>query len=197
VSTDYTEIELDALRELANIGSSTAATALSSMLGRAVDVSVPSALALPLADAVDAAGPAGAEVTGIVLPVAGDLQAIVLLVAPSEDAITLCGLLGLEVDSEMGQSALREIGNILGSSYVNVLASMTGLDLTPHPPQSATDTLAAIVSTVLALEAESSDVAIQLDTKLTVEDADCAISFMFVPSAEGVRELLTRLGLAA
>jgi chemotaxis protein CheC len=106
VSTEYTEIQLDALRELANIGSSTAATALSSMLGRAVDVSVPSALALPLADAVDAAGPAGTEVTGIVLPVVGDLQAIVLLVAPSEDAVTLCGLLGLEVESEMGQSAL-------------------------------------------------------------------------------------------
>ena len=45
----YSEMQLDALRELANIGSGTAATALSSMVGGPVDVSVPSALALPLA----------------------------------------------------------------------------------------------------------------------------------------------------
>ena len=52
--THYTEMQLDALRELANIGSGTAATALSAMLGRPVDISVPSARALPLAEAVEA-----------------------------------------------------------------------------------------------------------------------------------------------
>ena len=44
----YPEVQLDALREIANIGSGTAATALSSMLGRPVDISVPTALALPV-----------------------------------------------------------------------------------------------------------------------------------------------------
>ena len=46
MSSPYSDLQLDALRELANIGSGTAATALSSMLGRPVDVSVPSARAL-------------------------------------------------------------------------------------------------------------------------------------------------------
>ena len=46
--TNYTEVELDALRELANIGSGTASTALSSMLGRSVDISVPNASVLPI-----------------------------------------------------------------------------------------------------------------------------------------------------
>ena len=39
--TRYTDLQLDALRELANIGSGTASTALSSMLGRSVDITVP------------------------------------------------------------------------------------------------------------------------------------------------------------
>ena len=56
MTTSYSELQLDALRELANVGSGTAATALSSMLGQPVDISVPAALALPLADAVDATG---------------------------------------------------------------------------------------------------------------------------------------------
>ena len=50
----YTDVQLDALRELANIGSGNAATALSSMLGREVDVTIPDVVALPLADAVQA-----------------------------------------------------------------------------------------------------------------------------------------------
>jgi chemotaxis protein CheC len=54
--TYLSEAQLDALRELANIGSGTAATALSQMIGREVRLSVPRALTLPLADAVDACG---------------------------------------------------------------------------------------------------------------------------------------------
>src|SRR3954447_10216597 len=94
--TQYTDMQLDALRELANIGSGTAATALSTMLGRSIDVSVPNARALSLAEAVHAAGPAETPVTGIVLPIFGDLDAIVLLLLAQDDAATLCSLLGVE-----------------------------------------------------------------------------------------------------
>src|SRR3954447_8139174 len=89
----FTTLQLDALRELANIGSGTAGTALSQMLGRSVDISVPNALVLPLAEAVDAVGAAEEDVTGVVIPLQGDLDAIVLLVFPVADAATLCGLL--------------------------------------------------------------------------------------------------------
>ena len=71
----YNEMQLDALRELANIGSGNAATALSQMLGEDVSLQVPRALALPLADAVDEAGESEAVVTGVVLEVAGHFDA--------------------------------------------------------------------------------------------------------------------------
>src|SRR6185503_7817207 len=98
--TALSSLQLDALRELANIGSGTAGTALSSMLGRSVDISVPNAVVLPLAEAVEATGPAEDEVTGIVLGVTGDMIGTVLLLVPPEDAGTLCRMLGLEPDDE-------------------------------------------------------------------------------------------------
>ncbi len=196
MKTSYSEMQLDALRELANIGSGTAATALSSMVGVPIDVSVPNALALPLADAVDAAGPADALVTAVVLPVFGDLDAIVLLLFPPDDAETLCSLLGVEADSEVGLSALGEIGNILGSAYVGALGMMTGLSLEPRPPQTVTDMLGAIVSSVLATSAESTDIALMLDSDLLIEGTEASLSFMLVPSKDGVGEVLSRLGLA-
>ena len=158
--TPFTTFQLDALRELANIGSGTAGTALSQMLGRSVDISVPNAFVLPLAEAVDAVGAAEEDVTGVVIPLQGELDAVVLLVFPVADAATLCGLLGVEAGTEVGLSALSEIGNILGASYVGAIAAMTGLELDLTPPQTVTDMLAAIVSTVLASRATGTDTAI-------------------------------------
>jgi chemotaxis protein CheC len=195
MSTKYSELQLDGLRELANIGSGTAATALSQMLGRPIDVSVPSALALPLADAVDAAGPPDEIVTGVVLPVHGDFDAMVLMLYPPADAATLCELLGVDPDSEVGLSALGEIGNIVGCAYIGALGMMTGLELEPRPPATATDMLAAVVSTVLSAGSHSTDVALLLDSQLVVEGAQCSFSFMLVPEESGVDELLGRLGL--
>jgi chemotaxis protein CheC len=195
VSTQYTDVQLDALRELANIGSGNASTALSAMLGRSVDISVPSALVLPMSEAVEHVGSPEEEVTGIVLGVFGDMQASVLLLLAPSDAELMCGLLGVEAGDEIGLSALMEIGNIVGSSYINALAGMTGLAVEPTPPAAATDMLAAIVQSVLAERAGTSDLALLLDSNLVVEGEGCSISFLLVPDHGGVELLLSRLGL--
>ena len=195
--TPFTTFQLDALRELANIGSGTAGTALSQMLGRSVDISVPNAFVLPLAEAVDAVGAAEEDVTGVVIPLQGELDAVVLLVFPVADAATLCGLLGVEAGTEVGLSALSEIGNILGASYVGAIAAMTGLHLDLTPPQTVTDMLAAIVSTVLASRAAETDTAMILDSELQVEGEACSLGFMLLPAAGEVQEMLKRMGVDA
>ncbi len=194
MTTQYTDEQLDALRELANIGSGTAGTALSSMLGRPVDISVPTAAALPLEQAMELAGPADEPVTAAVLPIVGDMNATVLLLFPPEDAVTLCSMLGVDAETEEGVSALGEIGNILGASYVGALGQMVGLELEPCPPQTALDMIGAIVASVLLMRGEA-DVALILDSELVVEGESCSLSFMLLPEAGGVNDLLARLGL--
>jgi chemotaxis protein CheC len=192
----YSELELDALRELANIGSGTAATALSQMLVRTIDVSVPKAAALPLAEAVETVGEPELVVTGVVLPIFGDLEALAVLLFESDDADRVCRLLGVEPGSEYGESALAEIGNILCSSYLGAVVSMTGLRLEPGPPQTAQDMLGAIVESVLAVRAMSSDRTLLLDSSLIVEGEDCSIVFLLVPDHGGAEELLERIGVS-
>jgi chemotaxis protein CheC len=165
------------------------------MLGRSVDITVPNAFVLPMADAVTAIGAAEAEVTGVVLGVVGDMGASVLLLFSPNDAKQMCALLGVEAGTEIGESALMEIGNIVGTSYINALASMTGMEIEPTPPATATDMLGAIVQTVLAERAGSGDVALLLDSELVIEDSDASVSFLLVPDAGGVDQLLARLGL--
>lgn len=191
----YTDVQLDALRELANIGSGNAGTALSSMLGKPTDITVPNVHALPLADAVAAAGDEEEARFGVVVPIVGDMPAHVLLLFPEEDAQTLCGTFGIEPATDDGRSMLAEMGNILGTSYINVLAQMLGLEIEPAPPMVVFDMLGAIVSSVLLGRGDDADVALVLDSALFVEGEACRLSFLLLPTAGGIGDLLGRLGV--
>lgn len=194
--TTYTETQLDALRELANIGSGQAAAALSTMLGHPVDISVPTAAAMPLVDAVAAAGDPEASRFGILVPIVGEFDAAVVLLVPERDAQQLCDVFGLQSGSEDGASFLGEIGNILGTSYINVLAQMAGMDMEPAPPQVVHDLLGAIVASVLLARGEDADMALVLDSTLQVEGKPCELSFLLIPGSGGVHDLLARIGVA-
>ena len=192
----YSELQLDALRELANIASGNAANSLSLMLGRGVEISVPRVLALPLADAVEACGDPDEDIASVVIPLDGDIEGVVLLLISLEGADALCGLLGVEARSEIGASALQEIGNILGTSCLNALAAMTGLHLEPRPPHITTDMLGAILSSLALTQTTSTDLVLVLDSELEVENEPCSISFVLLPTDGGVSDLLKPLGLA-
>ncbi len=186
----FSEMQLDALRELANIASGTAATALSQMLGREIELSVPRALALPLADAVDAAGDPGATVKAVALPLDGDIEGLVLLLIPVTSGATLCQMLGVEPGSEVGDSALCEIGNILGTSYLNALASMTGLSLMPCAAAPRRPTCSEPSShPLIAQTAGHGDTVLVLDSELDVAGEPCSISFMLLPNEGGIHDL--------
>jgi chemotaxis protein CheC len=191
----FTELQLDALRELANIGSGNAGTALGQMLGKSVDISVPTAAVLPLPDAVAIAGAPEELQHGVVVAVHGDLDAIVVLLFPESDAERLCGLYGIEPGTPDGRSMLGEVGNILGANYINVLAQMAGMTLEPSPPQVVQDMLGAIMESVLLGRGDDIDGALVLDSSLMVEDEACSLSFLLLPAADGVRQLLERLGV--
>jgi chemotaxis protein CheC len=193
--TTFSDLQLDALRELANIGSGKAGTALSSMLGKPVDISVPTAAALPLAEAVAIAGEPDELRHGVVVPVVGDFRAIVLLLFPDDDARKLCAIYGIEPSTADGKSMLGEVGNILGTNYINVLAQMAGMQLDPAPPQVVEDMLGSILSSVLIGRGEEIEEALILDSNLQVEEEQCSLSFLLLPDHGGIKELLGRLGL--
>jgi chemotaxis protein CheC len=196
VNPPLSDVQLDALRELANIASGTAATALSKMLAREVEIDVPRALALPPVDAVEACGDPEQPVAGVGVPIQGDIGGIVLLLIPAAQADGLCGLLGVEPHTEVGDSALREIGNILATSYLAGLGAMTGLVMEPAPPQLHIDMLGAIVSTLLIGTTGQEELALVLESELDVSGAQCSISFLLLPTTGQISDLLAPLGLA-
>ena len=115
----YSDLQLDALRELANIGSGTAGTALSQMLGRPVDISVPERARAAARRRrrgrrrrPSRRSPASRSRSSATWTPSCCCS------SPGDDGATLCALLGVEAGTEDAISALGEIGNILGASYI-------------------------------------------------------------------------------
>lgn len=189
-------LQSSALVEIANIGSSHAATALSQLLGRAVEIQFSAAIIASLAEAADRIGSQAASSVLIDTPVAGD-DGKVLLLFPDGSAEGLCRLLGLSLADEMGRSALREVGNILASSYLNAIVQMTGLDFEPEPPTIEIDVLGSLLERTIGGPTDLSEPTVLMRSVLTVELTDASFAFLFVPKVGSVRAILEGLGVGS
>ncbi|HEY7257984.1 MAG TPA: chemotaxis protein CheC [Gaiellales bacterium] len=191
----FTELQRSALLEIANIGSGNAATALSQLLGKPVEIGYAEALLATLAEAADKIGAAASPSAVVDTPVAND-GGKVLLLFPDGAGEQLCELFGTRLDDEMGRSALREVGNILASSYLNAVVEMTGMTLDPQPPTIEVDLLGSLVQRSLE-GARAEDPTVLMRSVMTVESSDASFAFLFVPQLGAVELLLDHLGVGS
>ncbi len=188
----YSELQRSALLEVANIGAGHAATALSALLGQPIEIAYTEAILATLAEAADRAGAAAAPSAVVETPVK-DEGGRVMLLFPEEAAADLCRLLGSSLDDELGRSTLREVGNILATSYLNAVVEMTGLDLEPEPPSFDVDVLGSVMERSLTGSAGADDPTILMRSQLVVGTSDASFSFLFVPHIKAVEALLAQL----
>lgn len=196
-----TEKQLDLLKEIGNIGTGNAATALSTLTGKRIEITVPSAKMVPIERIIFMFEQPEDIVIGIRMTVKGDIDLDVLLVLDRKAGKKiLTDLLGSPCEDitqldEMSSSALREIGNIMCGSYITALAEFTQLYLDPLPPELSIDMLVAIVSEAVLSRADCEDDAIFVETELSVEDVKSATSQMFlIPGRGSLEKVFSRVG---
>lgn len=148
---DMNQEYFDVLREIGNIGTGNATTALSQMLNCKVDMNVPQVKLLEFSHAGELMGGEELIMAGIYLGVQGDIKGSILFLLEKESAQKLVErLLGTPSSgdelSEMEQSALKEIGNIITASYLNSLSTLTNLVIYPSVPALSVDMAGAILS---------------------------------------------------
>ena len=185
------EVQRDALKEVSNIGVGHAATALSKMIGRRVELFVPRVLVTPLAEVPACLGGAETLMAGIFLRILGDTRGSIMLLFPQASASRLCSILtGREqalLENQEAVSSLKEVGNILASAYLNALGDLIGKTLLPSVPCFAYDMAGALVDTLLIEVGRKSDLALMVETEFGGEiDSDTSIRghFFLIPDPE-------------
>lgn len=190
------EEQQEALGSVAETISDKATDAFSKLLGSKVSAEVPDLEVLPLNEAVDRLGSPAEQVTAAWLPVVGQIEASVLLLFDPEGEQTMYEALGVEAGTEMARSALSEMVNIIGTQYVFGIADSCALTFEPEPPEISEGMLGAVLSTVLAMSTMVTNYAVLVDTKLKIEQGDCTVRFLFIPSDSSIETLLENIGCA-
>ncbi|MGF7185995.1 chemotaxis protein CheC [Desulfitispora alkaliphila] len=200
--SELNNLQLDALKEVGNIGAGNAATALSQLLQKKIDMEVPRVKVLPLEEIPEVMGGSEILVTGVYLKVEGKAPCNILFIMPVESAQALTNtLLGRSDDEvefdEMSQSALMEIGNILAGSYLNSLASFTFMSFSPSVPALAQDMAGAIISAVVFDLGEIADHCIVIETKFFEGERDISGHFFLLPEPDSLELILNSLGVSS
>ena len=189
-------IQLDALREIANIGAGHAATALSAMTARAVTIGVPSVTLASRTALVDIVGrDVPIILTRIRADGAFDGGLVVALSEPAAQTLTDL-LIGRTTDGHgwfdgIASSALMEIGNVLGAAYLNALASLTGWTIPISTPRLIYARAGWAVQ-LMCNDRSRDRIALCLDTCFTVEGAADPVRghVILYPKSETVQQLL-------
>ncbi|MBN2754175.1 MAG: chemotaxis protein CheC [Candidatus Goldbacteria bacterium] len=195
-----TDIQVDALKEVGNVGAGHAATALSQLLKRKIMISVPQVKILKLQEVENLLGDSKTLVAGIIMNFLGDVTGKILLLLTRESALSLADMLlqnpagTTKVLSEVGNSAIKETGNILAGAYMNALNEFLGLLLLPSVPSLVFDISGAILNSLSEGFEGMSNHILSVETQFS-EENDKVINgyLLLVPDIPSVKVLLSAI----
>ncbi|WP_438446945.1 chemotaxis protein CheC [Gorillibacterium sp. sgz5001074] len=192
---------MDVLKEVGNIGAGHAATALSKLLDKPVDMLVPKVRMVPFEEIAESVGGIEQVVVAIFLRVDGETPGNMFFILTQESAKRLLSnIVGIEVESddsytEMELSALNEIGNILAGSYLTSLADFTNLNMQPTVPSLAIDMAGAILTYGLLQYGEMGDHALLIDTAFLEGKNEVEGHFFLIPDPQSFDKIFAALGV--
>lgn len=197
---ELNSLQIDVLREIGNIGAGNAATALSKMISKRIDMDVPKVNILEFKNVAELVGGPEVEVVGIYFKVTGDITGSIMFLLDKKSSKLLTNLLMGKPDdgselSEMEFSALQEVGNILAGSYLSSLSSLTNLKLVVSVPSLAMDMAGAILSVPVILFGQVGDKVMLIETDFNEGTNRVKGNFFLIPDEESFEILLKSLGV--
>ena len=197
---ELSDMHIDALREIGNIGSGNAASSLAMMLSDQIDILVPVVRILDYEQVMEELGGPEQMIVGLLLCLDGDVNGMIMFLLHQNFAHTLLASLIGEADvggtvDEMSYSALQEVANIMAASYVNAIADLTGFTINVSVPSMCVDMLGAILSVPAIHYANISDKMIFIEDKFHGKDLNAPNHILLIPDVESLDKIMTSLGI--
>lgn len=198
---DLNEIQLDVLKEIGNIGSGNASTALSAMIGKEILIKMPSVKILGFQEAIEENGSAEDIVASVLIRLKTDIKGMILLLIEKEFADLILNIFFQKSDNDLLKldendiSALSEIGNIMGSSYTSAIATLAGIEIGVETPSFTVDMLGAIMSVPVIEFGEVGDKLLCIDKSIEIDGVSIKSNMILIPTVESLSFLFGKLGV--
>jgi chemotaxis protein CheC len=194
--------QLARLQVLASAAVRNVSRGLTEMFSADVVVTAMEVAAVPLAEVPGLVGDPEMEVAAVYLIAEGDITGHLLLMMRIGTAMDLCDVLLEQPEgttSELGEmeiSALGEMGNIVGSFFLNSIADTQGLRAQVTPPGVFFDMAGAAVGLALTDVAMYADEALVIDANFEHQGRHLPAWFLAFPEPGQLRAILTERGVA-
>src|SRR5690625_6384629 len=169
---NLSRMQLDVLREIGNIGAGNAATSMSELLNKKINMQIPSVNIVSFDEMMNLIGGPDNVIVAIYFRVQGEAPGTVYFILTVEEAeylvrqimpeTKLKNLSG-EQPNELAISVLQEIGNILTGSYLSALSEFININMKPYIPYINIVMVEAILAFVLIDNCIVSDIAYFID----------------------------------
>ena len=199
---ELTDIEFDVLKEISNIGTGHAATAISRMMDGKVAIQVPKIDFVEFSTLSDFVGGAEQEVIGILVTLERDIEGMMMFLLNKESATIIVNkMLGRNKDiidgplDDLENSVLTEFGNIIAGSYLSAVSKLTDLSVYSNVPALSDDMAGAILSVPAIEFAKISDKALIIESVVETEQNSAKGYFILIPTLSTFKKIFRKLGL--
>ena len=196
-----TEEEKDVLKEVGNIGGGNALTSLSMMLDRPLELEVPRCHVIARDEAGTLLKEPEALYVGISMTMAGTVDCMLVLLMNRQFAELIVDTLDPEeplVDvrslTDMQKSALSEVGNIMGNSYVTAMGSLLDLRIDVSVPRVVVDEGHGVLKEFLDGHVAGLDRLLLINSAFKTEDKSLESCMLLCPTDESLSAILEKLG---
>lgn len=198
---ELNESHIDVLREIGNIGAGNAATSLGVLLDETVSIAIPEVRVEDYDTVVNSIGGAEKMVVAVLINFSGDANGMIMFALDMDDAISITDILVGSEDnpddglSEMKISAIKEIGNILGSSFLGSIAAMTGMTIDISIPYVAVDMAGSILSTPVIQFGAVDDKVMFIEESFNTESRQLKSNIILFAEISTIEDILSRMGI--
>lgn len=194
-----TDIERDALKEIANIGAGNASASLSEMVNKKVNIVVSDMDFVSLENVQEVIGAPQELVVGVYTTVTGDMSGTILIIYPISSALALASVL-LKKESEPSKTlsdsdkgALIKMGNILCDSYLGSLGEFLEMNLTREDSKIVSTFGESVVDLVmLSIDPESKQ-GLLIKTGFDIQESNISGEFVLLLSSKKIDAVLKKV----
>jgi chemotaxis protein CheC len=194
------DIQIDALREVGNIGASHASNALGQMIGKTVIINVPKADFMPVNELSKIFDDEDGSIVILFFLILGEVEGFMVISFSENQATRISNFLmgtsdeRLELD-ENNESALKEVGNVLSSAYLTAMGDLAGFNLRPSVPYLTYDTAEEVMGPVMEDIGKTTDYALITDNEFLLDGKSIAGKCITFYNAESFSKILSALGI--
>lgn len=194
----YQSLQIDAMKELVNIGGGHAATSISSLINTKVDMVVPLIKIMEYEELYKKIMSEDKIVYSVTTQVLGSGGGIFLFALPEESANQISQMMlpnSIKITQELMESSIKELVNIIVNSFLNAISKLLDISLMSSIPNLTIDMFGSIISSLYMAYDQFDEEILIIKNEFFYSGNQMDAYLYFIPEIGVLEKLFKAIGL--